>query len=166
MRATAFAAVAVAVTACGGGSSSRGGVELLPMPSQTFDEAVQDTRPAAVLETPAMGDGPGTDRVRARIDEPDTTHFFRTEVTRTGTLTLDTEGVDTQIEAFDVDGNQLQGIVGSLTVLITPEIADDGAIITKITPASGVGTPGNTGEYQLFVRNFVAGTGTTTPTMM
>ena len=100
--------------------------------------------------------------VRARIETPRDEHFFRTEVTVPGTLTLDTSGVDTQIEAFDIRGEPLEGMPGSLIVLITPRIADDGAIVTKITPASGVGSPGNTGEYTLSA-TFVMGTGTTTP---
>ena len=156
IRAAAFAAVAVAVTACGGSSSPVQMVITPPLvePPSTFAAAAAPTNTAAVVVP-----NNNNRRVRARIQSSSDQHYFRVPVTQPGTLTLMTEGVDTRIEAFDIDGNPLEGLPGSLIVMITTEIVSQGAIITKIVPASG----GDTGVYTLSA-SVMTGTGTTTPT--
>lgn len=156
-QAATVCVTAAMLAACGGSDDNTTGMVITPplvVPPTTVAAAVAPTNTDAVVE-------PGG-RVRARIETGDEQQYFRTPVSKTGTLTLRTEGVDTQIRAFDVDGNELPGIPGSLTVLITPEIVEQGAIVTEVTPAPASGPTGNTGVYTLSAM-FTAGTGTTTP---
>lgn len=149
MRAAAFAAVAITVTACGGGSSSPQ-MRITP----AFDKDPPRSLAAAVNEDPVTARG-----VSAQFDSPSDAHYFPIQATQPGTLTLRTEGANTRIDAFTLDGEPLEGIRGSLIVTITPQIAsEDGAIISRITPAPG----GDIGAYTLRP-TIMAGTGTTTP---
>ena len=150
VRVAALAVAAVTVAACGGSSSPVQMVITPPLvePASTF---------TAALDSPVV-----TDRVRARFDSPDDAHYFRVPVNQPGTLTLRTDGVDTRIEAFDIEGNPLEGIPGSLIVTITPKIAGQGAIISRITPAPG----GETGIIYTLTPTVRAGTATTTAATM
>lgn len=159
-QAAAVCVTAAMLAACGGSDDNTTGMVITPPlvePPTNVAAAAAPTNTDAVVE-PNNNSG----RVRARIETGDEKHYFRTPVSEPGTLTLRTEGVDTRIRAFDVNGNELPVIPGGVTVLITPEIAEQGAIVTEVTPAPASGPTGNTGVYTLSAM-FTAGTGTTTP---
>lgn len=158
-QAAAVCITAAMLTACGK-SSDDDGMRITTRtvdPPTTIAAAADLANDAPAVVVPNNSN----ERVRARIESADDQHHFKTPVSEPGMLTLTTTGeVDTEIRAFTLGGVEISGTPGSLIVTITVEIARDGAIVVRVTPAPAVSvTPG---VYTLSA-NFAAQPGTTTP---
>ena len=134
-------AAAVVLAACSSSSDGPKHVVTPPQdPPNTLEEAAKST-PIAVT-------GAAPVRRSERFQTRDDVDFYRLKLTRPGTLTIATTGVDTRIRAFDRDGNDLGGISGSLIVTIGQDLIRNkgGEVFVEISPVSG-----ETGEYQMTV---------------
>lgn len=158
-QAAAVCITAAMLTACGKSSDNDNMVITPPIvtPPTTIAAAAAPTNTRAVVVP-----NNNNRRVRAEIESADDQHHFRTPVSQPGMLTLTTTGVDTQIRAFTIGGVEISGTPGSLIVTITVEIARDGAIVVRVTPAPAPAASVDTGVYTL-AATFAAQPGTTTP---
>lgn len=125
-QAVVCTAAVVALTACGGDGGSP---DLLIMPPPS---TLDDARTASVTM-------PGT-TIRGTLGSPDDVDFFRFSFDAPGRLMLNIEGTaQTQIKAYDGDGNELPTLPGSV---IIPHQGGEVFVAISAAPSAGASSTG------------------------